>query len=277
MAEPLLEALLDGSCALRGDLAGVAGLMRTTARWDTGPTQLAEHLCYYVLRGDAVAEASGRSWALAAHSLLVVPPHRVFRVRCGQRPPHILRCRFVVARGRLALSVSPGPLVVESAQALRPFLEGLVAEVHAPRAPPAHAARVRAFLVLLVTGLSRPSAALAAAGRLSAGQQQRLHALIEQDEELRLTPRDLARHLGLSLDYFTRCFRRSWGEAPRTYLVRSRILAACRRLVQNTASIQETARASGWDDVNLFTRQFRMITGTTPGRWRAQHGSNGPV
>jgi len=277
MAEPLVDALLDATCVVRCDLAGVAGLMRTTATWDTGVRTLAEHLCYYVLRGDALAEAGGGSWLLAAHGLIMVPPHVGFRVRAGRRAPHILRCRFVVARDGLALSVAPAAVVVPSAQALLPAVQGLVAQLQNPGAPRAHVARVRAFLVLLVTGLADASDAPSAGGRLTAAQQSRVATLIERDEDLRLTPRDLARHLGLSLDYCTRCFRRTWGEAPRTYLVRSRIMAASRRLAHGAASIQETARASGWDDVNLFARQFRMITGSTPSRWRAQHGISGPV
>ena len=275
--DELLNALGDGSCTVCADLAGVAGLMRTTRTWDTGATLLAEHLCYYVLRGDARAEAAGRSWELPAHSLLVVPPRCVFRVRSGQRPPHILRCRFSVARGTQALSVSSVPVVVAAGQALLPYLQALVAEVHAPRPVHEHAARVRALVVMLVTGLAQPVEACVVSGGLSTVQQQRLQALIERDDEPCLTPRDLARHLGLSVDYLTRCFRRSFGEAPRTYLVRSRILAASRALVSTTASIRETARVSGWDDVNLFTRHFRRITGTTPSRWRAQHGTYGPV
>ena len=277
MLQTVLGSLFERSCTVRGDLAGVPGVMRTAASWDTGPTLLEEHLCYYVLRGEALAEAAGRTWTLMANSLIVCPPHTSFRVRAGGRPPHVLRCRFVIAQGSTVLSCWSAPVVVEAAQAVLPLLQGLVDELVSPRPPSEHEARVRAFLVLLLTGCARPAQARDEAGRLGTAQQRLLTALIDQDEELRLTPRDLARHVGLSLDYFTRCFRRTWGEAPRTYLVRSRILAASRRLAQGGASIQDIARSCGCADVNLFARQFRLIIGTTPSRWRAQRGRYGPV
>ncbi len=79
---------------------------------------------------------------------------------------------------------------------------------------------------------------------------------------------ELARLAGMSKSSFQRAFRRALNASPVDYLIRLRIQKACELLSGSELNIKEVAAASGFDDSNYFTRQFRRITGASPSDFR---------
>ncbi|MBR0663027.1 helix-turn-helix transcriptional regulator [Roseomonas hellenica] len=80
---------------------------------------------------------------------------------------------------------------------------------------------------------------------------------------------DLADLAGLSLAEFARGFRAATGESPHAYLTRRRIEHAQALLLERPAlPLAEVAAALGFADQAHFSRRFRQVTGTTPGRFR---------
>jgi AraC-like DNA-binding protein len=85
----------------------------------------------------------------------------------------------------------------------------------------------------------------------------------------RPTPTDLAAVLRLSPDYFSRIFRRTFGVSPRKWLVRERVgQAAVRLLDAPELTISEVAYEFGYEDIFLFSRQFKAVTGRSPSSYR---------
>ena len=84
-------------------------------------------------------------------------------------------------------------------------------------------------------------------------------------------PADMARHLGLSEDYFTRLFRRSFGRPPRRWLLEQRIHAIANELLESTRPVGELARDYGYENAYLLSRQFREVMGHPPSRYRRMH------
>lgn len=82
---------------------------------------------------------------------------------------------------------------------------------------------------------------------------------------------DLARAVGLSVRAFERAFVAEYGLPPQQYLKRLRLQIASRRLVATKESLAEIAAACGFSDQSHFTREFRHLTGMTPGRYREAH------
>jgi AraC-like DNA-binding protein len=270
-----LDPLLDARNQVATDLAGMPALMRTPAGWDTGPTRLAEHLVYLLLSGSALAESGGARWRLEPGSLAIFPPGCTFRVQVADHAPTVLRCRIRVARGLRPQACLERPLVLPSAGELRPTLQQLVDEAQAPGSD--HQLRVRALAILLLSGARRPLGDQAGGGRFSQHQQLQIATLVAERLSAGLHPRDLARHLGLSLDYCTRRFQRTYGLPPRRWLVRERMHAACTLLAAGRHSVAAVAAAVGSGDANLFARQFRQVLGVAPGRWRDRHGAGALV
>ena len=83
-----------------------------------------------------------------------------------------------------------------------------------------------------------------------------------------ITTAELATLAGLSPSQFERVFRKALGAAPRQYLLRVRIEAACRRLVEEDESIAAIAQQCGFYDQAHFTRSFHRIMGVTPSAYR---------
>jgi transcriptional regulator GlxA family with amidase domain len=67
---------------------------------------------------------------------------------------------------------------------------------------------------------------------------------------------------------FKRRFRAATGETPITYVQRSRVERAKRRLEQSTDSIEEISWAVGYEDPASFRRLFKRLTGLTAGEYR---------
>ncbi|PAW60466.1 MAG: hypothetical protein B9S36_07985 [Verrucomicrobiia bacterium Tous-C2TDCM] len=79
---------------------------------------------------------------------------------------------------------------------------------------------------------------------------------------------ELARVVGLSVRAFERAFNAEYGRPPQQYLKRLRLQIASRRLVATKEGLAEIAAACGFADQSHFTREFRRLTGMTPGRYR---------
>ena len=79
---------------------------------------------------------------------------------------------------------------------------------------------------------------------------------------------DLARHVGLSSDHLTYCFRQELGMPPITYLNRYRIALAKHLLKETDKSITEIALDVGFTDSGYFSRVFRRETTMSPSAYR---------
>jgi two-component system response regulator YesN len=78
----------------------------------------------------------------------------------------------------------------------------------------------------------------------------------------------IAAFLGVSGDYFARCFHAETGLTFSTYLRRYRLQRARQLLIEGTMNITEVALAAGFSDSNYFTRLFRQELGVPPSVYR---------
>jgi transcriptional regulator GlxA family with amidase domain len=72
---------------------------------------------------------------------------------------------------------------------------------------------------------------------------------------------------------FERAFAAEYGVPPQHYLKRLRLQIASRRLVATRENLAEIAAACGFADQSHFTREFRRLTGMTPGKYRDAYGA----
>lgn len=83
-----------------------------------------------------------------------------------------------------------------------------------------------------------------------------------------ISRRDLAKHIGVSEDHMTFCFRQELGITPILYLQRYRINQAKHLLQETNQSITSIAFSVGFSDSGYFCRIFRRETGVSPEKFR---------
>ena len=76
---------------------------------------------------------------------------------------------------------------------------------------------------------------------------------------------------GLTERALQRLVSRRLGLTPKWLISRRRLHEAAERLRTGSSSLSETAALLGYADQAHFTRDFSRVTGTTPGRFAADH------
>lgn len=94
--------------------------------------------------------------------------------------------------------------------------------------------------------------------------RDRVHQSLEKHYDLET----LAAEAGMSVQYFSRVFRRLTGHAPIEYLIRQRIQRACELLDTTNLHIAAIANTVGYEDSLYFTRRFRDLMGCSPRAYR---------
>ena len=93
-------------------------------------------------------------------------------------------------------------------------------------------------------------------------------AYMETNFTEKITPEDIAAIAGLSVRHFQRQFKATYHIAPHEYIFILRMQKAKALLTDTTRTITDIAIECGYQDPNLFSRQFRKHTGASPSEYR---------
>lgn len=85
--------------------------------------------------------------------------------------------------------------------------------------------------------------------------------------------KQLAKEVGLNYSTFRKKFRKQTGISPGDFRIKKRTEAAMKLLSETDKPIKSIANQLGFYDVYAFSRQFKNITGETPGRWKKRSGT----
>ena len=107
-----------------------------------------------------------------------------------------------------------------------------------------------------------------ARGGLAPWQVRRLVDYVEANCTEKLRSEDLAHIAKLSVGYFIRAFKATFGETPHAYVIRRRIMQAKAMMLETNMPLGQIAIACGFSDQAHFSRRFREVVSTSPQRWR---------
>lgn len=93
-------------------------------------------------------------------------------------------------------------------------------------------------------------------------------AHIERSFTQKMTIEEIANIAGMSVRHFQRQFKSTYLITPQEYIVMLRMQKAIQMLLHTDSNITEIAMECGYQDPNLFSRQFRKNTGLSPRRYR---------
>lgn len=123
---------------------------------------------------------------------------------------------------------------------------------------------VESYLLEMLGAASGSGAIDRTVPRWFARVKDRLHC--DFRENLRMG--DLASEAGVHPVHLARVFRAREGQTPGEYVQRLRIRTACELLRQCETSLAAVALDCGFADQSHFTRTFKRVVGSTPGRLR---------
>jgi AraC-like DNA-binding protein len=121
---------------------------------------------------------------------------------------------------------------------------------------------------ILRATLDEHDAPSASAGRLAPWQERRLKAHIEANLSISLTTAELAGVVNLSPSYFSRAFKKSFGQPPHSYLTMRRTIRAQELMLTTNEPLSQIAVACGLVDQSALCRLFRRTVGRNPHAWR---------
>lgn len=246
----------------------ISGYRMVGPDWQVGPRRLADHLIYLVLDGAAVGEVAGKPMRLEPHSLLWLAPgvDHQFRVADRRRPVTLYHLRFRLTVGEADLFVAPRWSLIEDGREARHEIDAIVHEL---RSGEAHRlTRCRGLLAALTATLFRLRARAGRPPALDERQRRIVRQYVHDHLSGWPTPAELAEAVGLSHDYFTRLFRQTYGVPPRKWLMTERIRAAAAMLGESNLTVTEVSQRLGYENVFLFSRQFKQTIGRSPRAYR---------
>ena len=127
--------------------------------------------------------------------------------------------------------------------------------------------------------LGRIESALARPGGFSHTAQRfvpRAVAFIQAHYAEPISRDDIARHVAISGNYLTECFRQALGITPMTYLTRYRLQRAQHLLDTTDLPITEIAAETGFAEISHFTHTFKRETGVSPHAYRRRKRQGDP-
>lgn len=82
---------------------------------------------------------------------------------------------------------------------------------------------------------------------------------------------DMATFIGLSRSRFSVLYKELFKVSPKNDLINARITKASHLLSSETPSLEKISEECGYQSLYHFIRQFREVTGITPGKYRKTH------
>lgn len=124
------------------------------------------------------------------------------------------------------------------------------------------------MLAVEIAALGPTAPLLARKGGLAPFRLRRILDYIEAHLGENIAITELAALAEVSLPHFMRAFRASTGEAPLRFIMRRRVAAATRLLVETSTPLADIATVCGFADRSHMTTCLRRIAGSTPARIR---------
>ena len=101
-------------------------------------------------------------------------------------------------------------------------------------------------------------------------EMEKVRIYINENIEKPLSLEEIAAQANLSVYYFTRCFKKTFGYTPHEYLIKARLNTACFYLVSTTDQVKEIAYKCGFSNESNFCTCFKKNLSCTPAEYRAQ-------
>lgn len=243
-------------------------LHRCTPNWSWDPAPFTDFDLWLVFDGVGELRVNGQLFAMqAGRGMLMQPGDKAYGKHRPGKPLTVFACHFqpTIASGQTMPRLAPGllPIQTEQTEHLRLLAERAVSAAQRGGADNSLTRLLVAemlFLTLTPAGHE--------VGSTSEDPLTMLAVRIQSEPERDWSLEAMARRCHLSIPQFTRTFRKRFGISARKFVIQQRIDRAGQLLRETRLSIAQVAEAVGYSDHYFFHRQFKQVTGRTPGQCR---------
>lgn len=266
--EEWLKILSDSRSELRFPIQGHVVVAKD---WTTRLRKLPVHVIYLITHRAMEGEIQGKPIRFERGSFIWMSPgiEHHFWIPQGELPFTNYYIRLTLAHLGKSIALKNKIMIQRDALSLEPLIRKFREEIQV------HASYEEYQLRSLWTQIS------AETFRMNLPTQKK-EAMFSSEQKLKLihyhqehvsqkpTPADLAKVLRLSHDYFSRVFKRTFSISPRQWLLQERMRLAALRLLESNLNITEVSDQFGYENVFMFSRQFKQIMGKSPRMYRKQ-------
>jgi AraC-like DNA-binding protein len=131
----------------------------------------------------------------------------------------------------------------------------------------------RAAVAQLVTFLS-PSVAIepvSVRGGLAPWQKRKVDRYLRENLDRPVRLDTVAEQVALSVSYFSRAFKETFGTTPHMHMLRMRVELAQKLMLTTEEPLSQIALACGLADQAHLSKLFRRVVGETPSAWRRRN------
>ncbi len=263
---------LDTLAHASGQLDIIArAIMSVSPGWQMPARLFSQHVLYYMLDQEVIGEIHGQPIHLRPGSLMWIAPNipHHLTLKDANKPFTMYNLRFKLWDAADSISFERDFIIHHEAQDHLRLIDLLFDELL--KKHPQENTRLQHVIDLLYADLTQEEH-IRRSGVLSQRIQSLLWRYMQEHGKQRPRVEDLAQVAGLSTDYFRRRFQKTFGMAPRTWLVRQRIQMSAQALIESPQrQISELAQDFGYEDIYLYSRQFKHVFGISPSQYRQQH------
>lgn len=219
--------------------------------------------CICVTEGRMDVTVDGRVYSLGAGESVLVFPNQLHALSC-EKSKHML-CIF---SGELVRAYTT-KVQEKIPESNRLYMDAFLFVALDKLLPESTAIEKKGVLYSICAAFDE-AAAYTQHTSFEAGLLQKIFTFVEEHFAAECTLEALAREMGYSYSYLSRCFKKSTGLSFNTYVNQYRISNACYLLRNTDSSVLQCALESGYTSLRSFNRNFLSFLSVTPREYREQ-------
>lgn len=238
--------------------------------WDTGHRAVTDHILWYFIDGAASGHISNDPVEISKYDFHWLCPgiqHRI-RIKNNHESIQNYTLRFKLYKNNQLITLDWSRLHLIHFQTAQDWMQKIYLAYNHKNDHWFQKVKSLLSCLILEAFEGTQNKASHSSHEFSPQNISALSAFIVEQLPNRIEPIDLARKMQLSLDYFSRKFKRTTNIPPKVWIKQERVKYAAFLLTETKMTIQQITFLLSLSDQRLFSKQFKSYYGVSPSEYR---------
>jgi AraC-like DNA-binding protein len=231
------------------------------------------HELSYVVKGRICGDIAGEPIDLGANGVFWMNPDVRHSMKWCENLIYYT-FRFLVKRGDEEIALDRPSLQRANAASMETLFRNLAYIVKHDTSSKYRDRQTKAYFLLITAALAtilEGEESVTQNRKLSDAEKAAVFKFCSGNEFVDIDSGTLADDLGLSRDYFSRVFKRTYGKSVRSWIFEEKMRFAARQILDTELSVAEIADHMGYLDEYLFSRLFKRVLGLSPRQYQERN------